>query len=101
MDDEHIEVVVRFKYLVSLKSADGGCSKDTGSKIGMAKKIMLDLVRMWRHRGMNRDLKKKFVPSLVWTVFTYDAGCWTLTKPDEKRIESVELWIYSRMLQVS
>ena len=101
MDDEHIEVVVHFKYLVSLKSADGCCSKDTGSKIGMAKKIMLDLIPMWRDRGMNKDLKKTFVPSLVCSVLTYGAEYWTPTKPDEKSVESVELWIYRRLLRVS
>ena len=45
VDVEQIEVVGHFKYLGSLKSADGNkCSKDTISRIGMAKKIMLDLV---------------------------------------------------------
>ena len=41
MDDEQMEVE-HFKYLGSLKSADGKCSKDTIFGIGMAKK-MLDL----------------------------------------------------------
>ena len=37
VDDEQIEVVEHFKYLVSLKSADGNCSKDTRSRIGQGK----------------------------------------------------------------
>ncbi len=44
VDDEQMDVVEHFKYLGSLKSADGNCSKDTRSQIGMTKKIMLDLV---------------------------------------------------------
>ena len=45
VDNEPIEVVGYFKYLGSLKSADGNnCSKDTRSRIGMANKRMLDLV---------------------------------------------------------
>ena len=44
VDNEPIEVVEHFKYLGSLKSAYGNCSKDTRSRIGMAKKRMLDLV---------------------------------------------------------
>ena len=39
--------------------------------------------------------------SLVCTVLTYGAECWTLTKADQKRIESADLWIYRRMLRVS
>ena len=38
VDDEQIKVVEHFKYLGSLKSADINCSKDTRSRIGMAKK---------------------------------------------------------------
>ena len=70
MHDEEIEVVEHFKYLGSLKSADGNCNKDTGSRIGMAKKRMLDLVPIWKDRGITKDLKMKLVRSLVWTVLT-------------------------------
>ena len=58
----------------------------------MAKKRMLDLVPMWKDRRINKDLKMKLVRSLVWTatVLTYGAEGWTLTKADEKRVESAE-----------
>ena len=69
VDDEEIEVVEHFKYLGSLKSFDGNCNKDTRSRIGMAKKRMLDLVPIWKDRGINKDLKMKLVRSLVWTVW--------------------------------
>ena len=60
------------------------CSKDTRSRIGMARRRMLDVVPLWKDRGINKDLKMKLVRSLVWTVLTYDAEGWTLTKADEK-----------------
>ena len=71
VDNEPIEVIEHFKYLSSLKSADGNCSKDTRSRIGMAKKRMLDLVPIWKDRGINKDLKMKLIRSLVWTVLTW------------------------------
>ena len=43
----------------------------------------------------------KLVRSLVWTVLIYGAEGWTLTKADEKRIESAELWIYRQILRDS
>ena len=98
MDDEDIEVVEHLKYLGSLKSADGNCNKDTRSRIGMAKKRMLDLVPIWKDKGINKDLKMKLVSSLVLAVLTYGAEGWTLTKADEKRIQSAELWIYRRLV---
>ena len=45
VDGEHNEVVEYFKYIGSLKSTDGNCSKEIRSRIGIAKKIKLDLER--------------------------------------------------------
>ena len=59
MDDEQIDVVEHFKYLGSLKSTDGNCSKYTRSRIGMAMKRMLIIVPIWKDRGINKDLKIK------------------------------------------
>ena len=42
MDDEQMEVVEHLQYIGSLKPGNGNCRKDTISRIGMAKKIMLD-----------------------------------------------------------
>ena len=90
MDNEQIEVVEHFKYLGSLKSADGNCSKDTRSRIGMAKKRMLDLVPILKDRRINKDLKMKLVRSLVWTVelshisHMVRAEGWTLKKLTRK-----------------
>ena len=78
VDNEPIEEVEHFKYLGSLKSADDDCSKDTRSRIGLAKKRMLNLVPIWKDRGINNDLKMKLVRSLVWTVLTCGAEGWTL-----------------------
>ena len=95
-DERHINYEMRHSNL-----NDDNCSKDTRSRIGMAKKRMLDLVPIWKDRGINNDLKIKLVRSLVWTVLIYGAEGWTLTKADEKRIEAAELWIYRRILRVS
>ena len=92
VDDEQMEVVEHFKYLGSLKSADGNCSKYTKFGFGMAKTVLLDLLPIWRGRVMNKDLKMELVRSLVWTALTYGAECWILTNGDEKRMESAELW---------
>ena len=53
-----IEVVEKLKYIGSLKSADANCNNynDIKSLIGMAKKGMLDMVPIWRDRGINKEL---------------------------------------------
>ena len=59
MDDEQIEAVEHFKYLGSLKRAYGNCKNDIQSRIGMAKKGMLDIIMVpiWRDREINKELK--------------------------------------------
>ena len=84
LDNEPIEVVEHLKYLGSLKSAYGNCNKDTRSRIGMAKKRLLDLVPIWKDRGINKDLKMKQVRSLVWTVLASGSEGWTLKKLTRK-----------------
>ena len=71
VDDEHIEVIEHLKYLGSRNSADGNCNDDFKSRIGMAKKRMLDLVPIWRYWGINKELKWNYnniVHSSVRTV---------------------------------
>ena len=72
MDDEQIEVVEHFKYVGSLKSADGNCRNDIQSRIGMAKKGMLYVGEDGSH--LDLALRRIRVDSV--------------TKADEKRIES-------------
>ena len=89
--NEQVEVFEHLKYPGSLKLVDGNCSKDTRSRIRMAMKIILDLVPIWRDRGMNKDLKMVLQFSLI----AQNAG---LTNADAKSFESADLWIYRRML---
>ena len=73
-----ILVFEHFKYIGSLKSVDGNYNKDTRSRMAMDNKRMLDVVPFLREQGINKYLNMKLVRSLVWTVLTYGAECWTL-----------------------
>ena len=58
--------------------------------------------REWKHHTLYSNV---FLLGLIkfffFFFFFYGAEGWTLTKADEKRIQSAELWIYRRMLRVS
>ena len=43
INNDPVEKVKHFKYLGSLKSSDGDCSKDVNGRIAMAKRIMCEL----------------------------------------------------------
>ena len=48
VDGEQIEEVEHFKYIGSLKAANGRCEKDIRTRIGVVKKRMLELVPIWK-----------------------------------------------------
>ena len=51
--------------------------------------------------GLNRDIKKRMIKALVWSVTLYGAETWTMRKEDVKRIEAYEMWIWRRMERIS
>ena len=65
VDTEPIEVVEHFKYLGSLKSADGNCSKTPDPELEWPKKECSILYPIWKDRGINKDLKMKLERSPV------------------------------------
>src|ERR1051325_4933197 len=52
-------------------------------------------------RKMNRQLKKRIITSLIWSVALYGAETWTLAKGDISRLEAFEMWIWRRMEKIS
>ena len=51
--------------------------------------------------GLNRDIMKRMVKALIWSVTLYGAVTWTMRQDDVKRIEAFEMWIQRRMERIS
>ena len=101
VNNDPVEKVKQFKYLGSLKSTDGDCSKDVNARIAMAKRRMCELTTLWKDRSIPVALKMRLVKTLVWTVLSYGAEAWTLKARDERKITSMEMWLWRRMLRIS
>ena len=101
VNNDPVGKVKHFKYLGSLKSADGDCSKDVNARIAMAKRIMCELTTLWKDRFIPVTLKMRLVKTLVWTVLSYGADAWTLKVRDERKITSMEMWLWCRMKRIS
>ena len=52
VNNDPVEKVKQFKYLGSLKSMDGDCSKDVNARIAMAKRRMCELTTLWKDRSI-------------------------------------------------
>ena len=98
VNNDPVEKVKLFKCLGSLKSTDGDCSKDVNARIAMAKRRMCELTTMWKDRSI--PLKMRLV-TWVWTVLSNGAEAWTLRVRDERKITSMEMWLWRRMLRIS
>ena len=69
--------------------------------IAMAKRRMCELTTLWKDRFIPVALKMRLVKTLVWTVLSYGAEAWTLKVRDERKITSMEMWLWRRMLRIS
>jgi len=62
-----MEQVSQFRYLGSLISADGYCTKEICSKIETVKKVFMEKKKLFTGK-MNLELKKRKSKCLVWTL---------------------------------
>ena len=101
VNGDNLEYVLEMKYLGSIKTCDGSCSKDVKTRIAMAKKKMVDLNNIWKDRGIPTVLKVQLLKSLIWPVMMYGCEAWTLRSDEVNKIDAAELWFYRRLLRVS
>jgi len=42
---------------------------------------------------LNKNLKKRIIKSMIWSMVLYGSETWTVRKEDIKRLEAFEMWI--------
>ena len=100
VDGQQVEQVSQFRYLGSLMSEDGYCTKEIRSRIEMAKEVFMEKKKLFTGK-MNLELKKIIMKCLVRSAALYAAETWTLTQTDRRRLEAFEMWIWRRMEKIS
>lgn len=101
MGGEVIEQVDSFKFLGSVKTANGDCSPEIKRRMAMARATAIRMDAIWKSRTVRLGLKVRLMKALVWTVFIYGCEGWTLKLSDQNRVMSFEMWCWRRMLGVS
>ena len=87
--------VHEFCYLGSLPTENARSDK-INKRIAMAKAAFMKRGELLR-RNISKDLKKRTVKTLVWSVALYGSETWTLRKEDIKRIQAFEMWIWRKI----
>ena len=100
VDGQNLEQVEQFNYLGSTLEENGHSSKDIRKRIALAKEAFMNRKELMRG-SLCKNVKKRLVKSLIWSVALYGAETWTLRKEDEKRLEAFEMWVWRRMEKVS
>jgi hypothetical protein len=100
IDAQRVEQVSKFKYLGSLITADGRCEAEIKARIGMAKDAFSKRKELLTQK-MSKEVKKRIVKSVVWSVALYGAETWTLKKEEMRRLDSLEMWLWRRMEKIS
>ncbi|GFS23159.1 endonuclease-reverse transcriptase [Elysia marginata] len=101
IDRRSLENVDNFKYLGSIKTSDGTCTKDINTRIAMAKQGIVSLNNIWKDKSIPKPLTFKLLKTLVWPRMLYGCETWTMRKADELNIEAAEMWFFRRLLRVS
>jgi hypothetical protein len=100
IEGQRVEQVVKFKYLGSLMTADGRCEAEIRARIGMAKDAFCKRKELLT-QTMSKEVKKKIIKAVVWSVALYGAETWTLRKEDERRLNALEMWLWRKMEKIS
>ena len=94
-----LKQVQSFGYLGSIITEDGRCGKEIRCRIGMVKGKFREN-RILLTNSISTDTKIRFIKALIWSVALYASEAWTMNKTDIKRIESLEMWCWRKMLKV-
>src|SRR6476661_4071843 len=95
-----VEQVKQFRYLGSLITEEGTCVAEIKSRIAMAKDAFNKRRELLTNR-LSKELKKKIVLTLVWSVALYGAETWTLRKAERMKLEAFEMWCWRTMEKIS
>jgi hypothetical protein len=99
INEEELEQVDKFCYLGSVVTKDAKCHTEI-RRISMGKDAFYKRKELLRGK-LNRNLKKRMIKTLVWSVVLYGSETWTMRKEDVKRLEAFEMWIWRRMERLS
>ena len=91
-DGETVETVSDFIFLGSKITADGDCSHEIKSRLLLGRKVMTNLVSIFKTRDITLPTKVHLVKAMVFPVVLYGCESWTIKKAEHLRIDAFELW---------
>ena len=100
IDGETVEIVSDFIFLDSTITADGDCRHEMKRRLLLERKVMTNLDRIFKSRGITLPTKVHLVKAMAFPVVMYGCESWTVKKAEHRRIDAFELWCWRRLLRV-
>ena len=100
IDRETMETVADFIFLGSKITADGDCSHEIKRCLLLGRKLMTNLDSILKSRDITLSTKVHLVKAMVFPIVLYGCESWTIKKAECRRIDTLELWCWRRLLKV-
>ena len=91
IDGETVATVSYFIFLGSKITADGDCSHEIKRRLLLGRKVMTNLDRIFKSKGITLPTKVRLVKAMVFPVVMYGCESWTVKKAECQRIDAFEL----------
>ena len=101
LEDDCIEIVHNFNFLGSIICDDADCEKEIRRSLAMGCRTMTKLAKIMKGDNISTATKTKLVCFLAFPVATYGSESWTLHKVDQRRLKSLEMWTWRRILKIT
>ena len=82
IDGETVETVSDLIFLGSKITADGDCSHEIKRHLLLGRKVMTNLDRIFKSRGITLPTKVRLVKAMVFPVVMYGCESWTVKKAE-------------------
>ena len=95
-----LEVFENFKYLLTIIYNEGSKSEIL-SRIAQITAALSRLKIIWRNKNISLASNVKLMPTFILSIFFYAYESWTLTAELERKIQSLDMRCYRRLLNIS
>ena len=100
VNGKKLETVQSFKYLGAIVT-DEGSMPEIRSRIAQTIAALTKLKIIWDDKNIDLSSKIRLLRSLVMSIFLYSCETWTLTAEIERKIQTVEMRSFRRLLDIS
>ena len=100
IDGETVETASDFILGGSKITADGDCSHEIKRPLLLGRKVMTNLDSILKSRDITLPTKAHLVKAMVFPVVMYGCESWTVKKAERRRIDTLELSCWRRLLRV-